>query len=321
MKPSETYSTKQAEQLLPLPKGTKAVISTLLYYGVFNFPLTLAEIMDNTNYKWQSENELKQTLNILVSLGMISMHDGYFFPFNKHQLVTNRLTITKNTEPYYTKAQKYSRIISYFPFVVGVLITGSLSKGCIAKDGDIDYLIITKPGRLWLCRGLLVFYKKLFLFNSRKYFCVNYYVDSESLTIPDHNIFTATEVISAMPTYNRQICANFITDNNWLTNYYPNKKVNTQLCVDELNTDKIKLYSEKLLDGIVGEKLDKLFMRLFIWRWKQKFKGSDISRFEVNFRSRKNVSKHHPNGFQFIVLDAYNKSIAEFEANYNIKLI
>jgi hypothetical protein len=308
------------EQPLLLPSGSKAIVNSLLYYGVFNFPLTLSELLVNTNYNWQSEAELQHTLNILVEQQLISEHEGHYFPYSKHQTIANRQTITQGTETYYAKAQKYSKLISHFPFVEGVLITGSLSKGCIAKDGDIDYLIITRPGRLWICRGLLVLFKKVFLFNSRKYFCVNYYVDSESLTIPDRNIFTATEVISAMPAYNNQICQQFIADNNWLKKYYPNKEVNNKMNIDGLNNSAFKIYSEKLLGGQLGEKLDEVFMRLFIWRWKQKFKGTDISRFEVNFRSRKNVSKHHPNGFQFIVLDAYHKSIAEFEDNYNIKL-
>lgn len=305
---------------MQLPAEAKAIVAALLYYNVFNFPLTVEEIKVNTNHKWQNETELKDALNLLLKQQLICEHDGYYFPHNKHQTVANRQNITKGTETYYRKAKKYSGLIARFPFVEGVLITGSLSKGCIAKDGDIDYLIITKPGRLWICRGLLVFFKKVFLFNSRKYFCVNYYVDSESLTIPDHNIFTATEVISAMPAYNNKICQQFITDNNWLKKYYPNKAVNNLLMGDGLNYSNLKVYSEKLLGGQLGEKLDELFMRLFIWRWKQKFKGTDISRFEVNFRSRKNVSKHHPNGFQFIVLDTYQKNIAEFEDNYNIKL-
>jgi ribosomal protein L32E len=33
-------------------------------------------------------------------------------------------------------------------------------------------------------------------------------------------------------------------------------------------------------------------------RWRKKFSHLSESHFEVDFRSRKNVSKHHPQGFQ-----------------------
>ena len=82
-----------------------------------------------------------------------------------------------------------------FPFVRGVFLSGSISKGFMSESDDIDYFIITAPGRLWLTRTLLILFKKIFLFNSFRNFCLNYFIDSENLYIPEHNRYTATEIV------------------------------------------------------------------------------------------------------------------------------
>ena len=79
------------------------------------------------------------------------------------------------------KAKAKARFISKFPFVAAVGVSGSLSKGYYDSDSDIDFFIITQHNRLWICRTLLMVYKKIFLLNSRKYFCPNYFISSEQL--------------------------------------------------------------------------------------------------------------------------------------------
>src|SRR5947207_638283 len=53
-------------------------------------------------------------------------------------------------------------IIKRFPFVRGVFLSGDLSKGVAHADSDIDYVIVTAPHRLWICRSMLVLFKKTF---------------------------------------------------------------------------------------------------------------------------------------------------------------
>src|SRR5690606_3777846 len=91
-------------------------------------------------------------------------------------------------------ARKKAKLISQFPFVRGVMASGSLSKGYADEKSDIDFFIITIPNRLWIARTLLVLYKRIFLLNSHKFFCVNYFVDEKHLGIEEKNLFTATEL-------------------------------------------------------------------------------------------------------------------------------
>lgn len=294
------------------------VMRVLLYFDVFNYPLTLEEI-----FLWSGGARQTDTQNAVASLlhgDFIGCHNGKYFLSGRHDSVQLREDLNNRALQFYARANHYTKLISNFPFVRGVLVTGSLSKGCMEKNGDIDYLIITKPGRLWLCRAFLTLYKKTVLFNSRKYFCVNYYLDEESLHIPDHNLFTATEIASAGAAFNKEICQSFFEANAWIKEYYPNIKHEAVFTVHQPDGGLWKQLLEKLFEAKAGDVMDEWMMRLFVGHWRAKFRGEDKSRFEVNFRSRKNVSKHHPHGFQFKVLQAYERNVDSFEQRHNVKL-
>ena len=187
-------------------------------------------------------------------------------------------------------------------------------------DADIDYFIVTEPGRLWLARTLLVGFKKIFLLNSRRYFCVNYFITSDNLRIPDQNIFTATETATLIPTYNLELYEAFIRDNEWIREYYPHfSRNNGEWCIAEKKRP-VKKMLEAVLGGGFGKKLDTLCLRVTLKYWKQKFHTLDSSAFEHRLRSRKNVSKHHPQGFQDKVLNAYEARIQKFEDQHSLSL-
>ena len=94
--------------------------------------------------------------------------------------------------------------------------------------GDVDYFIITKNNRLWLCRANC---EKIFLFNSRKFFCVNFFLGS-SLLIDENNIFTATEIFTLQPVFNKELYCKLIEINSWVEDYYDISNLKNKLQED-----------------------------------------------------------------------------------------
>ena len=314
----------------PYPKSVSSLLITerqwcivrcLIYFDIFTYPLTKAEILDNTSYKNITLADVNADLTELLDIGVIAQCDGFYFLPGRQSIIAFRLKVNATAQRFWPKALSMSGLISGFPFVEGVFITGSLAKNCMDEDGDIDYLIITRPGRLWVCRALLTAYKKIFLLNSRKYFCVNYYVSTDALGVPDENIFTATEITSAVPTYHAITCNKFRESNGWTARFYPNKSEAPDIHPLEVNKSATKRLMENFLNGWIGERFDEILFRLFVWRWKRKFGHLDPATFEINFRSRRHVSKHHPRGFQVKVLNEYEKRIREFEDKNLLKLL
>lgn len=217
-------------------------------------------------------------------------------------------------------AKRVSSFISRFPFIRGILLSGSISKGFMEEDSDIDYFVITHPNRVWFSRLMLMLFKKLFLLNSRKLFCINYFVDSENLEIEEKNIFTATEIVTLLPTFGKDIYQEFFEKNLWVKNFFPNfPKRNTDDILDRKNGI-IKSSLEKILSKSFGDKIDDFAMALFDKFYKSKYKNYDRDEFKLAFKSSKKESKHHPKFFQKRVLLEFDKKIKSIESRLKVSL-
>lgn len=297
----------------------KSILKTLSYFDIFDYPLNLDELYEYAYHAGLSKKDFQISLQELVAQHILVFSENLYHFQSKKNVVEIRKDLNQRAAEFLPYAKKYSQLISKFPFVEAVFITGSLSKNCMPKDGDVDYFIVAKPGRLWVCRLCLTAFKKIFLLNSRKYFCVNYYLDSASLKVPDSNIFTATEIVFAIPVYNERLCTQFYKTNEWTKEFYQNKpQPETQ--VENGNTNFLKNISEKIFSGSLGETLDELSFKLFVWRWKKKFSWMTADMFDVNLRSSKTTSKHHQLGFQFKVLKAYEERIQLLEKKLGTSL-
>ena len=136
-----------------------SLLSALCYYDVFAHPLTIEEIHLRMN-KSENLEKVKNEVCDLVQLKIIKEHKGYYFlPNHSNEIVSQRKVKEQLALEFLEKSKKYSSMISRFPFVRAVCISGSLSKGVMEKDGDVDYFIITEKGRLWICRSLLILFK------------------------------------------------------------------------------------------------------------------------------------------------------------------
>lgn len=294
----------------------RGIISTLIYFDIFNYPLTKPELLKFCHAKVISFPNFDNALTSLLKEKYIE-HAGEFY-FIKHDasMIDRRIKGNNLASKFHAPAKKYSRIISKFPFVKAVFISGSLSKGYMDKDSDIDYFIVTTAGRLWICRSFLILFKKIFLLNSHKYFCVNYFVDENNLEIHDKNIYTATEINTLMPMYNFDAFASFVQANQWTIDYLPNLNLYTVPANNENRKAYIKNVLEKLLQNDFGNWLEKLFFSITLNYWKKKFTQFSDEDFKNALRSREGVSKHHPNKFQQKVLTLYREKIKLFENKY-----
>jgi hypothetical protein len=311
----ESFSSPRS---LPAPQAS--VIRTLLYFDIFNHPLKSQEIFQLSRDKELSEEDVIGALEELCFFGLVQHAGGFYFVNNNTGAVEKRLRGEKLAAASMHTAGKYTKRIARFPFVRAVTLSGSLSKNYMDSTSDIDYFIITAPGRMWLARTLLVLYKKIFLLNSRKYFCVNYFLSEDALEVPDKNIFTATEVSFLLPTYNYALYRSFRNANSWSNDFLPHFPLRQKDSVIAEKKYSFKAFLEKVLSGSAGEKLDNYFFRLTLKFWKKKFRHFDDSTFDFRLRSRKNVSKHHPLGFQEKVLSGYSERIAAFTRAHHISL-
>jgi hypothetical protein len=294
----------------------KDILHSLLYFDIFNYPLKIEEIHFNSSVKNIELAEISTEVNRLVNLGVINKSGEWYFLFNNAYIIEDRIQGNKKADFYLKLATRIGRFMGHFPFVRGVFISGSLSKGYMNKKSDIDFFIITSPNRLWLCRTLLILFKKIFLLNSRKFFCPNYFIDTNHLKINEQNIYTAKELSYLIPVYNAFMHKEFLENNEWRELYMPNFMYKDK--TRHTDTKYLKKIMEYVLSGTIGEKLDNYFMHVTESFWKRKYKH--LYKNIINIKCSKHVSKFHPHGYQNKVLVKFKENVLCLEKLHHITL-
>lgn len=299
---------------------SKNIIKTLAYYDIFSYPLKAEEIYHNLSVNHCSPDDIVAELEKLCNKKLVFKLNDFYLLQNNHQLVSRRLKGNNLCNKKISSAIRMSRFISKFPYVRAIFLTGSISKGYMDKESDVDYLIITKPGRLWVSKLFLTLFKKIFLLNSRKVFCINYYIDYEHLEIEEKNVFTATEIVTLMPIFGKKYYDEFYSKNIWVKEYFPNFPKRTNNVIDN-KISRLQKSIELLLNNKLGDKLDDIAMRLFLKVIRKKFNHFEEKDFAIAFKTTKYESKYHPKFFQKKVLMSLDEKLIQLQQTLKVSLM
>jgi hypothetical protein len=210
----------QKQDLKALTEIHKAIINVLEYFDFFNHSLHSEEIHRYLSIK-TSQKEVLKNLGEMTKSNLIVNRDD-LWALNNESLDI-RLNNLKRNSRLLKISKRMGWLIHQFPFVKGVYLSGSLSKlGTTSDDDDIDYFIITKLNRAWTTRLVLIIFKRLFLFNSHKYFCTNFFIDEKHLELKKKNIYTAVESASLIALTNKGLLGKFYEKNKFIQDYFPN---------------------------------------------------------------------------------------------------
>jgi predicted nucleotidyltransferase len=305
------------------------VLRTLLYFDIFSYPLRLEEIFIFLPRNSITKDELREAIERCN--GQIASKEGYFYVNGKqpplshfdkreHQLsyVSLRQEREHISRRHWRIAKFMTHIIKRCPFVRCVLVTGSLSKNSSDKNSDLDFMVITKPGRLWISRTLLMLFKKIFLFNSYKYFCINFFLTEDNLESELKNIYTATEIATVKPTYNDKLMKKFLDCNNWIERFFPNSsEYFSTLHHSGLEVNNRQSYMQKFLEiffaGKPGDKLNEWFRKLNAKYTRGKYKSIGESDWKLMFESSQGVSKTFPGNMQRMILEEYERRLRKYD--------
>jgi len=287
------------------------ILSTLAYFDLFSYPLNRGEIYLFLPVKCDI-NSFNYALNSLVNEQHIYRFEKFYSLRNDHCLIERRNKGNKHAAELMITAGKVCSLLARFPYVRGIGISGSLSKNFADESADIDLFIITAKNRLWLARTLMHAFKKLtYLFNKQDYFCMNYYIDEQSLEIPDKNIYTATEVVTLIPMQGDVQFVDFFAANAWCRNFLPNNVMRISRAKAEPRTW-LKVIIEKMLNNKFGNWLDDLLWQMTSGRWEKKtaLKKRNVKGQVMAMETGKHFAKPDPGGFQNKLMSRYRLRLA-----------
>lgn len=295
--------------VMPTSHLEEAILQTVAYVDVFDYPLTAVEI----------QRYLSQTQASQASINAILRDDafiperleekaGYYFLPGREATVAIRQQRAVLAAQLWHSAMKYGRIIAHLPFVRMVAVTGSLAVDNPDSGADIDYLIVTKSGRLWLCRALNVIIVRL---AARRglVICPNYFLDEDSLHFPDQTLYTARELTQMIPIYGLDVYQKMRSQNEWTADFLPNA-FGSPRPVQQYEVQKRPFFRllSRMTETLLGSKLGELLEK---WEMKQKIRKFQTSHNNLNETAfSPHWCKGHFDGHQKYAMQAYKKQLA-----------
>src|SRR5687768_10800435 len=128
---------KEVEHEIDAAIVQEHIIRALLYYDIFNYPLTADEILRFLGTDQPGHDEIRQDLEHLVNAKQIFRFGEFYSIQDAVANVERRLKGNEEAARYLVLAKKKAQLISRFPFVRGVFGSGSLSKGYMDENSDL----------------------------------------------------------------------------------------------------------------------------------------------------------------------------------------
>ena len=290
----------------------KNILTTLAYFDLFNYPLTIDEIALYLPVKCET-CQFEYALKCLVIDRLVFHMDKFYCLKNDYFLIERRLNGNARALPMISTARKVSNLLIRFPFVRGIAISGSLSKNFAEEDSDIDLFIITAKNKLWIARTFMHCLKKLtFLVNKEDYFCMNYYIDEQQLQIREKNFYTAIEIATLIPLHGDNTFEHFYVANHWTRNFLPNKYMRLSTA-KALKPSYLKKMVETLFNNAAGNAFDNMLMKITAKRWLKKVGQNKLNAkgFVMSMDTGKHYAKPDPKNFQEKLILRYERRLSQ----------
>src|SRR3990167_4374775 len=203
----------------------KAILKTLAYSDIFDYPLTLREIHKWLISKKANLRQAEKTLSQLSKKGKVKSKKEYYFLTRREEIVKRRLQNEK-------KSKIIAQILKVISWIKLVGVSGGLAMENVSKKDDIDLFLITAKNRLWISRLLAL--GLLSLIGQRRKvgdlgqkvvgkLCINTLLEEDCLEQANKDIYLAHEVLQMRPLWFRDgIYSKYLEDNSWAFGFLPN---------------------------------------------------------------------------------------------------
>lgn len=216
-----------------------AVLRTIAYYDVHDFPLIADEVwrwlypaVSGEAASWQ-RSDIDTELDRLVQAGMLGRRGAYYFLSGREALVETRTERATRAVKLWRRAATVARYVELVPGVRMVAVVNTLAIDNVRPESDIDLLVVTAPNSIWVTRlfvtGIVA------LLGYRRHgtkiagrVCLSFYVTSEGMNFEPlkseptdtHFAMWASQAVPLLDlngTYEK-----FVAANGWVTQLLPN---------------------------------------------------------------------------------------------------
>ena len=287
-----------------------AILETVLYSDLFDYPLTHAEIAHYLIRAEADAQAIRACLQSPIHLnGHLKQRDGYVVARRREALVERRRARQIASARLWVRARRFVRILAALPLVRMVAITGALAMDNSADGDDIDVMIVTARGRAWSARlwAVALVYAGKLLGDT---LCPNYVITEDALALEERTLFAAHEFAQMVPLYGRAVYDRMCRANAWVYDYLPNARAPVKQ-EEEIRSSPIVRAIKRVLEAALGGRLGAALEQWEMRRKLRKF-APKVSPSSSAILDRDHV-KGHFEDYGAPVMRLYAERLAEFK--------
>ncbi len=243
--------------MTPLPD--EAILQTLVYADIFDYPLTPGEVHHFLIGVCASPDSVQAALE---SSPWLLAHtvctNGYVMLRGRQAIGDLRNERGRASAALWPRARRWARVLGCLPFVRMVAVTGALALDNAPAGDDVDYLIVTAPGRVWLARGLAVLVVRAARWTGVG-LCPNYVLAETALAQARRDLYVAHDLAQMVPLVGQAVYVAMRLANDWSYSFLPNAHGPWRQEADLTPRGwlgGLKRLGERLLGGRLGDRLE-----------------------------------------------------------------
>jgi len=289
-----------------------AIVQTVAYVDVFDYPLLPAEVH---RYLVGRPAPLEDVEKLLSNGALVPHHleryEEYVTLPGRRQIVETRRLREAHARRLWPLARHYGALMAQLPFVRMVAVTGSLAVNNAEPGADIDYLIVTANGRLWLSRAFVILIVRLAATRGIR-LCPNYLLAERALVFPEQTLYAAHELAQMVPLSGYDVYRRIRRLNDWVNEWLPNATNAPGLPAmpaDARGPSRLQRLLERALESRLGQCLEQWEMERKLARFsRQAIKGAPgAGTMEAQFTA--DWCKGHFDGHARQIMNAYGERV------------
>ena len=200
----------------------RAIARTVAYADLFEYPLDRDEIHRYLIGEAASPEDVHRALEHAGAPPPYVERTGDKFHLRgRASTVETRRDRETASAELWRNARAYGALVARLPLVRFVGVTGALAMSNAERGADIDLFVLTHPGRLWLCRLLVLAVVRVAALRGHT-LCPNFLLSTDQLALRERNVFTAHEITQMVPLRPTEHYARFMDANRWASDFLPN---------------------------------------------------------------------------------------------------
>lgn len=245
----------------------QAILQTVTYSDVFDYPLTTDELHKYLLGVKISVADLRQALEHSDAL---ACREIYFTLPERTGIVEIRKQREARSKVLLPIAIRFGKVLGKLPFIRMAALTGSLAVMNVSDDADFDYMIIAATGRVWTARAFALLFNR-FVRPFGWTLCPNLIVAETSLAWHTHDLYSAREFCQMIPISGFDVYQKLIQANEWIKDFLPNAALdsNSLLFEKRKQASLLQTFLEFSLRGKLGDLFERWEMNRKIARFSQ----------------------------------------------------